>query len=229
MKKIDLNADLGEGGKHDSELMSLVTSCNIACGGHAGDELSMRVAVDLAKANGVAIGAHPGYVDQEFFGRRFLDLSVEVVIGQIREQIERLMGIAGSLHHIKLHGALYHEANRDEALAEAFAELVLELMAEPLIYAPPTGKMIDAARALEIAVMAEGFIDRRYLENGELCPRSEAKAVITDVDEAVEQALMMAREGRVVTVCGKVIPMEVQTLCVHGDGLSAVEMLKRLG
>ncbi len=228
MKTIDLNADLGDGGEHDAELMALISSCNIACGGHAGDEESMRAAVSLAQANGVAIGAHPGYVDPEFFGRRFLDLPLDVVMGQIRNQIEWLLKIAGSLHHIKLHGALYHQANQDPKLAEAFASLVVELLPKPLIYAPPTGHLIDAAKAMELPVLAEGFIDRRYLESGELCPRSEAAAVITDVDEAVEQALKMANEGRVITTSGKVIPMDVQTLCVHGDSSSALEILRCL-
>lgn len=228
MKTIDLNADLGEGGEHDAELMALISSCNIACGGHAGDEETMRIAVSLAKANGVAIGAHPGYVDCEFFGRRFLDLPVEVVIGQIREQVQRLKKIAGELHHIKLHGALYHQANRDAELAMAFGKLALELMPDPLIYAPPMGEMMNAAKALGLPVLAEGFIDRRYLDNGELCPRSETGAVITDVDQAVEQALMMINQGRVIAMNGKAIPMKVQTLCVHGDGASALEMLRRV-
>jgi 5-oxoprolinase (ATP-hydrolysing) subunit A len=228
MKTIDLNADLGEGGEHDAELMALISSCNIACGGHAGDEQSMRVAVSLARANGVAIGAHPGYVDREFFGRRFLDLPLDVVTAQIRDQIEALLKIAGSLHHIKLHGALYHQANQDPELAKAFAELALELLPKPLIYAPPTGRLIDAAKAMGLPVLTEGFIDRRYLESGELCPRSEAGAVITDVDEAVEQAIKIANEGCVIAMSGKVIAMDVQTLCVHGDGASAVEILRRL-
>jgi UPF0271 protein len=228
MKSIDLNADLGEGGEHDAEIMSLISSCNIACGGHAGDEESMRAAVSAARANGVAIGAHPGYVDHEFFGRRFLDLPLNVVIAQIRNQIEGLLKIAGTLHHIKLHGALYHQANQDPALAKAFAALVLELLTKPLIYAPPTGKLMDAAKAMGLPVLAEGFIDRRYLESGELCSRSEEDAVITDVDEAVEQALKLANEGCVIAMSGKVIPMHVQTLCVHGDGASALEILGRL-
>jgi UPF0271 protein len=221
MKSIDLNADLGEGGEYDAELMALISSCNIACGGHAGDEESMRVAVSLARANGVEIGAHPGYVDPEFFGRRFLDLPLDVVIDQIRNQIERLLNIAGTLHHIKLHGALYHQANQDASLAKAFAALVFELLPKPLIYAPPTGRLIDAAKGMGLPLLAEGFIDRRYLENGELCPRS-------DVDEAVEQALKLANEGRVIATNGKVIPMDVQTLCVHGDSASALEILRRV-
>jgi UPF0271 protein len=228
MKTIDLNADLGEGGEHDAELMALVSSCNIACGGHAGDEESMRTAVSMAQANGVAIGAHPGYVDPEFFGRRFLELPLDVVMGQIRNQIEALLKIAGSLHHIKLHGALYHQANQEPELAKAFAALVFELLPKPLIYAPPTGQMIDAAKALGLSVVAEGFIDRRYLDNGELSPRSDALAVITDVDEAIEQAYKLANEGCVIARTGKVIPMDVQTLCVHGDGVSALEILRRV-
>lgn len=228
MKIIDLNSDLGEGGEHDAKIMSLISSCNIACGGHAGDEESMRAAVSLARANGVLIGAHPGYVDPEFFGRRFLDLPLDVVIDQIRNQIERLLKIAGSLHHVKLHGALYHQANQDPKLADAFAVLVLELLPKPLIYAPPTGKLMDAAKGMGLPVVAEGFIDRRYLESGELCPRSEVDAVITDVDEAVEQALKLANEGHVIAINGKVIPMDVQTLCVHGDGASALETLRRV-
>ncbi len=228
MRTIDLNADLGEGGEHDAEIMSLISSCNIACGGHAGDDESMLASVSAARANGVAIGVHPGYVDPEFFGRRFLDLPLNVVVGQIRNQIERLLKIAGTLHHIKLHGALYHQANQDSELAKAFAALVLELMSNPLIYAPPTGQLIDAAKAMGLPVFAEGFIDRRYLESGELCPRSEAAAVITDVDEAVEQALKLANEGCVIATTGKVIPMNVQTLCVHGDGASALEILRRV-
>ncbi len=226
MRTIDLNADLGEGGEQDAEIMSLISSCNIACGGHAGDDESMRAAVSAARANGVAIGAHPGYVDPEFFGRRFLDLPLNVVIGQIRNQIKRLLKIAGTLHHIKLHGALYHQANQDSELAKAFAALVVELLSKPLIYAPPTGQLIDAAKAMGLPVLAEGFIDRRYLENGELCPRGEVNAVITDVDEAVEQAMRIATEGRVIATNGKVIPMDVQTLCVHGDSPSALEILR---
>ena len=226
MKTIDLNADLGEGGGHDAELMALISSCNIACGGHAGDEESMRAAVFAAQAHDVAIGAHPGYVDTEFFGRRFLDLPLEVLMGQIRNQIEGLLRIAGTLHHVKLHGALYHHANRDPALAKAFVELVFELLPKPLIYAPPTGRLIDVAKALGLPVLAEGFIDRRYLESGELCPRSEAAAVIEDVEEAVGQALRMVIEGCVMAANGKAIPMDVQTLCVHGDGGSALEILR---
>lgn len=228
MKIIDLNADLGEGGEHDAELMSLISSCNIACGGHAGDEESMRAAVSMAQWNGVAIGAHPSYVDAEFFGRRYLELPLDRLIVQIRDQVEALLKIAGSLHHIKLHGALYHQANQNPELAKAFAGLVLELLNKPLIYAPPTGQMIDAAKALGLPVVAEGFIDRRYLENGELCSRSDAAAVITDVDEAVEQALRMATEGQAMAMNGKMIPMDVQTLCVHGDGVGALEILRRV-
>lgn len=226
MRAIDLNADLGEGSGYDEELMDLVSSCNIACGGHAGDDESMRAAVFAAQKRGVVIGAHPSYEDPDFFGRRPLALPTQVVIGQIRLQIHRLLEMVDGIHHIKLHGALYHRANQDSELAKAVAELAFELMPKPLIYAPPTGHLIDAARTVGLPVLAEGFMDRRYLESGELCPRSETNAVIEDPAEAVEQALMLATEGRVIATNGKVIPMNIQTLCVHGDSPSALELLR---
>lgn len=148
MRVIDLNADLGEESGHNGKLMDLISSCNIACGGHAGDDESMRAAVFAAQTRGVAIGAHPSYDDPEFFGRRPLELPTQVVIGQIRLQLQRLLEMVDELHHIKLHGALYHRANQDRALAMAVAELVVELMPKPLIYAPPTGQLVDAAKAV---------------------------------------------------------------------------------
>lgn len=226
MMVIDLNADLGEGGGHDEELMDWISSCNIACGGHAGDHESMLAAVFAAKERGVMIGAHPSYNDREFFGRRHLKIPLPEVVGQIRDQVQCLLEIAGELHHIKLHGALYHFANRDPELAGAVLELVRELMPKPLIYAPPRGCLADAAKYLEISIFAEGFMDRCYLESGELCPRNEMNAVIVDPAEAAEQALRMVAEHRVIATNGKVIPMKIRTLCVHGDNPGAIELLR---
>ncbi|MEO7097790.1 MAG: 5-oxoprolinase subunit PxpA [Luteolibacter sp.] len=217
MRSIDLNADLGEGGTEDAALLGLVTSCNIACGGHAGSDEIMRRTVGLAKAAGVSIGAHPGYEDRENFGRLEMNLPLQLVTDLVARQVEKLMGFAGGhLHHVKPHGALYNQANRDDLLAAAAVEGVRKISPTLMLYAPPNGALANAAKAAGLIVKAEGFADRRYREDGSLVPRSEAGAVIFDIDEAVAQAMVLARGG------------VIETICVHGDGAHAVAMLREI-
>jgi UPF0271 protein len=220
MRTIDLNADLGEGGLEDEALLGLVSSANIACGGHAGDERTMCLAIERAQACGVAIGAHPGYEDREYFGRRALTLPLAAVTDFVQRQVGTLAGLvaqAGArLHHVKPHGSLYNQADRDPLLAAAVVEGILGISPELTLYAPPAGKLAAAARAAGLTVCAEGFADRRYLEDGSLMPRAEPGAVISNVADAVAQALAILSNGK------------VNTLCVHGDGATAVSILRAL-
>jgi UPF0271 protein len=220
MRMIDLNADLGEGGSEDEVLLGLVSSCNIACGGHAGNDEIMRRTLAHAHAAGVAIGAHPGYEDRENFGRRELEISPQAVTDMVACQLRRLATLAQEmgtrLHHVKPHGALYNQANREASLAAAVIAGVLEISPGLLLYAPPDGALAAAARAAGMDVRSEGFADRRYQYDGTLQPRSQPGAVIEDPDEAVAQALDLASSGR------------FETLCVHGDGAQAVTLLRAI-
>ena len=220
VRTIDLNADLGEGGTEDEALLRLVSSANIACGGHAGDETSMRRAIELAMASGVAIGAHPGYEDREHFGRLALVLPLDKVTDLVRRQVENLAVVAGELgvqlHHVKAHGSLYNQADRDRLLADAVVKGITDISSDLMLYAPPTGALAAAGKAAGLTICAEGFADRRYLENGALMPRAEPGAVIKNVDEAVAQAMEIVANGA------------VETLCVHGDGPTAVAILRAL-
>ena len=225
MRAIDLNADLGEGGSQDAELMALASSVNIACGGHAGDKETMDASVEEALEAGVAIGAHPGYEDREGFGRLPMDLEPAAVADLVSQQVGRLTEIAAGIHHVKPHGALYNQANRDPELAAAVVEGVKRIVPDCEFYVPPGGALAAAAEAAGLAVRAEGFVDRRYQENGTLVPRGEPGAVIEDVDEAIAQALQIACKERVRTVTGTWIPLPAKTLCVHGDSPRAVELL----
>lgn len=215
MRVVDLNADLGEGGGSDAELLALVTSANIACGGHAGSDEIMHRTVELALEGGVLIGAHPGYEDRENFGRREMDLSPAEVTDLVARQVEKLAGLA-RLHHVKPHGALYNQANRDERLAAAVVAGIRKISPDVILYALPNSALAEAGRAAGLTVWAEGFADRRYRMDGSLVPRGEEGAVILKTDEAVAQALTLVRGGA------------VQTLCVHGDGPHAVEMLRAI-
>ncbi len=213
--EIDLNADLGEGGADDAALLGLVTSCNIACGGHAGSDELMQRTLELARASGVAIGAHPGYEDRENFGRREMNVSPDRLTDLVARQVEKLTGFAGApLHHVKPHGALYHQANRDPLLAAAVAEGVRKVSPQAMIYAMPNSQLAAAAQAAGLTVRLEGFVDRRYHHDGSLVPRSEAGAIILTINEAVAQAIEMMQAG------------VIKTICVHGDGAHAVEMLR---
>ncbi len=218
MRRIDLNADLGEGGKEDAVLLSLVTSANIACGGHAGDDETMHRTVELAMKQGVKIGAHPGYEDRENFGRLAMVMPLEKITELVERQIGKLANIAAShgikLHHAKLHGALYNQSSRDASIAAAAVQGVVNVSPEIIFYALPNSILAKAGVAAALTVWGEGFADRRYRDDGTLMPRTEPGALITDIDTAVRQSIHLAADPA------------IQTLCVHGDGEKAVQILK---
>jgi len=226
---IDLNADLGEGVGSDALILPLVSSCNIACGGHAGNMETMRRTMDAALAAGVAIGAHPGYEDRVHFGRRPMLLDQKFLRESLLRQLDSFQRIArecgASPHHVKPHGALYNQADRDQALADLFVDCIKTHMPGCSLYCPPGGALAASAREAGITVVAEGFADRRYQRDGSLLPRDQPAAVITDPDEAAKQAQDIAIHGTVVTCGGEAIALPAQTICVHGDSPDALPML----
>lgn len=227
MRSIDLNCDLGEGAGHDAELMRLVTSANIACGGHAGDERTMRETVELALRHGVAIGAHPGYPDRANFGRLPVAMGslalIEEVAGQVRALAEIALAGGASLAHVKAHGAMYNQAERDPAIASAIASGIYDDArgASLIVFAPPGSAMLEHARAMDLRVAREGFVDRAYEPDGTLRSRRLAGAVHTDPLTAAAQAVSFVREGGVRAFDGSFMRLEVDTLCVHGDTAGA--------
>lgn len=226
MKTIDLNADLGEGGARDADFMPLVSSVNIACGGHAGDKETIRHTVDLALQAKVAIGAHPGYEDPENFGRNPMHLTPEAIRSLTLRQLERMLAIHPNLHHVKPHGALYNQANQTSSIATPLVSAIAELLPDTVLYCPPKGALAHAASEINLKFCGEGFIDRRYQDDGSLCPRSEPDAVIEHANKAALQALKIANQEVVNTINGTTIPLKVRTLCVHGDSANSILTLK---
>jgi UPF0271 protein len=227
---IDLNCDLGEGAGHDAELMPLVTSANIACGAHAGDEAEMRATVRLAHRHGVAIGAHPGFADREHFGRRELALPPSEIVSLVRPQIEALVRIAretgARVTHVKPHGALYNLSARDKQVADAIAEAVTGVDDALWLYGLSGGELLKAGQARGLRVAAEVFADRTYQADGSLTPRGRPDALLAGEAESVAQVLRMIREGRVATTEGGDVAIVAHTLCLHGDGVHAVEFAR---
>ena len=224
--RIDLNADLGESFGawtmgQDAQLMPLVTSANVACGSHAGDPAVMRKTVRLARAHGVAVGAHPGFPDLAGFGRREMQLTPQEVEDLVLFQIGALAAIAQSegvrLQHVKAHGALYNMACRDEAMAEAIARAVVAFDPTLVLFGLPGSALLQAGLDAGLPVAAEAFADRAYCADGSLAPRSEPGSVIHEVDTVVARAVTMVRDQAVVTTDGTTIQFEADTLCLHGD------------
>jgi UPF0271 protein len=215
--EIDLNCDLGEGCPYDADLMPLITSANVACGAHAGDAGTAHAALDLAARHGVRVGAHPGFPDRVYFGRRELERTSRQVFDDCVYQVGALTGLAKAasvvVRYVKPHGALYNMACRDEDYArpvvDAAALFGLAVMGLP-------GSRLEAASAGRCPFVAEGFADRRYQPDGSLVPRSQPDAFVHDPDEAVRQAERLVRD------CG------VQTLCVHGDNPQALAFVRAL-
>ncbi|RFC49844.1 MAG: UPF0271 protein [Verrucomicrobia bacterium] len=227
MPRIDLNCDLGEGAGHDAELMPLITSANIACGAHAGDEATIRATVTLAQKHGVAIGAHPGFADRENFGRKEMGLAPAALHALVVTQIAALARFA-PLRHVKPHGALYNLAARDAAVARVIAEAVRAVDVSLVLFGLAGSELVRAGRAAGLRVAEEVFADRTYQRDGSLTPRSGLDALITDEAVAVAQVLRLVREGAVRTTEGTDVAIKADTVCLHGDGLHAVAFARRL-
>ena len=227
MTSIDLNADLGEGDAHDLELLEVVSSCNVACGGHAGDAASMTATVRAAITNGVAIGAHPSYPDREGFGRRSRFAAGDELRDSLRQQVESLLAIVnaagGALTHIKPHGALYNDAAKDRSLADTITAVVAETEGAPALVGPPNSELQAAAGAAGVTYLAEAFTDRAYQPDGSLVPRAEPGAVYSELNTITTQAVQLATNGSVVSQSGEEIIIPADTLCIHGDTEGAAE------
>ncbi len=232
MPRVDLNCDLGEGAGHDAELMPLITSANIACGAHAGDERTMRATVELARKHGVSIGAHPGLNDREHFGRRELPVMPDEVHQLVLRQTQALRRVAcdcgASVRHVKPHGALYNMAARNTLLADAVAQAVYEADPRLVLFGLAGSALVRAGRSCGLEVAGEAFADRTYQADGSLTPRNRPDAIITDEADAVAQVLRMVREGRVRATDGTDVAVQADTVCLHGDGLHAVAFARRL-
>jgi UPF0271 protein len=237
MNRIDLNGDLGESFGvwrmgEDAALLGLLSSANIACGFHAGDPTVMRYTVAQAMAHGVAIGAHVSFPDLQGFGRREMTVTPAEAYAMTLYQIGALHAFtraAGTrLAHVKPHGALYNMAARDAGLAAAIARAAHDFDPQLRLFGLAGSALIDAGRALGLAVAVEAFVDRRYRADGSLQPRGEADAMIEDIDLAVAQALGIARDGTVQSVDGRTVSLRADTLCLHGDGPHAVQLARRL-
>ncbi len=229
---VDLNADLGEGAPDDAELLAFVSSANIACGWHAGDARLMQATVEAALERGVAIGAHPSYPDREHFGRREMQLTPAELRADLIYQVGALDALVraagGRLHHVKPHGALYNQAARDPALADAVATAVLDVNPSLALYGLAGSELLRAAERAGLRAAAEVFADRGYRADGSLVPRGKPGAHIDDVDKAVARTLRMVREGVVVAVTGETVPLQAQTVCLHGDGPQALAFARAL-
>lgn len=209
----------------DEKLLPFISSANIACGLHAGDSRRMRLTVDAAARQGVAIGAHPGFDDKDNFGRTELPVTYQDVYELMLYQIGALYGFAQAagekLSHVKPHGALYNMAASDPELATAIVDAVFDFDPRLILYALSGSEMVLAARKKGLPVAQEGFIDRRYADSGRLLSRLQANALISDEKEAAQQALRLIRKQEVISADGKAIPCAVDTLCIHGDGVHA--------
>ena len=235
--QIDLNCDMGESFGawkmgNDLAILEHVTSANIACGFHAGDPQTMRAVVRAALAQQVKVGAHPGFPDLVGFGRRNLQATPDEVYAMVVYQVGALAAFAaaagGRLNHVKAHGALYNMAARDRALAEAIARAVHDVDPGLVMFGLAGSEMIGAAQRLGLRCAAEVFGDRTYQDDGSLSPRSRPDAMLVDVEIAAAQVKRMALEGLVRSTSGKEVPVQADTLCVHGDQPGALDFVRRI-
>ena len=234
---IDLNCDMGESFGawkmgNDAEIMPYIHSANIACGFHAGDAHTMRKTVELAIQHNVKIGAHPGFNDLAGFGRRNIPITADQAYDLVVVQVGALAAVAKSqgthLHHVKAHGALYNMSANDEGLSKAIAQAVYDVDNSLVFFALANSKLSTIAQQLGLSVKQEVFADRSYQDNGLLTPRTQAGAMITDEEQSIEQVLNMVKHGFVISQSGKKIPIQADTLCIHGDQPNALPFAKRI-
>jgi UPF0271 protein len=229
---IDLNADLGEGGANDEAILGCASSINVACGWHAGSAEEMLGLVRAARRRGLAIGAHPSFPDREHFGRREMQLPLQVVRAGMLYQIGALDGIVraegGELAHVKPHGALYNQAAREPELAHCIARAVRDFNPRLKVMGLAGSLMIEALRAEGLVALEEGFADRRYRADGHLATRGTPGALIDNEGAAAAQALSLVSDGTAIAQDGSVVRLRVDTICLHGDGPHALAFARAI-
>ncbi len=230
--RIDLNCDMGEEAGADERILPLVTSANVACGVHAGGPATMRRTVRLARQHGVGVGAHPSFPDRAGFGRRFLAASPEEVRDDVTYQVGALWAFCRAegvrLTHVKAHGALYNAAAADPALARAICEAARSIDPALPVMCLARSPMAAEARSMGVPCVEEAFADRAYTSAGTLVSRRTPGAVIEDPAEVAERVSRMVRERRVVAIDGGLVPLEAQSICVHGDTPGAERLVAAL-
>lgn len=237
MLRVDLNCDLGESfGNYklglDEEVIKFISSANVACGFHASDPLVMAKTVKIAKEAGVAVGAHPGFPDLVGFGRRNMNVLPAELKAMVQYQIGALKAFCDSnkikMQHVKPHGAMYNMAAKDEKLAIAIAEGIAEVDDSLILLGLSGSEMLKAAQKIGLKSKKEVFADRAYEEDGTLVARTKPNSMITDENLAIERVLQMIKKGSVKSVNGKEIPIEADSICVHGDSPKALDFVKKI-
>ena len=231
-KTVDINADVGEGLGNEALLMPYLSSCNIACGGHAGDAKTMTEVVRLAKKHKVKIGAHPSFPDPLNFGRAVMDISAADLYSSLKSQIRILQQILhnenAQLHHIKPHGALYNLVAKDEKTARIIIEVVKSIAMPIQLYVPYNSVISKLAEQEKISITFEAFADRNYEEDLSLVSRKKAGAILHENSKILNHILGMIHREKVTATNGVEVPIKASTFCVHGDTKNAVEILKFL-
>lgn len=237
MYHVDLNSDLGESFGlytigNDEAVLQYVSSANIACGFHAGDPQIMQKTVAMAAADGVAVGAHPGVPDLMGFGRRKMDITPQEAYAMVLYQVGALQAFTTAayvpLQHVKPHGALYNMAAKDNALAAAIAKAVYDVNPQLILYGLAGSYLISEGKKIGLTTASEVFADRTYQPDGTLTPRSQPDAMVTDEDMAIARVLRMIREGVVTAQNGEDIPVQADTICIHGDGAKALAFAHKI-
>ncbi|MBS1558208.1 MAG: LamB/YcsF family protein [Bacteroidetes bacterium] len=225
-RRVDINCDLGEGTGNDRALMPWISSANIACGYHAGDEDEMKYVIDLCLQQGVAVGAHPSFLDRKNFGRTNMFLPSSEVTQLVMDQLYRINQIAqplgAQLHHVKPHGALYNMAAKDAGLAQAIAKAIKEFNSQLILYGLAQSVMIAEAQKLNLKTAHEVFADRTYQPDGSLTPRTQPNALLNDPPQVLQQVIDLVTKNKVCAANGHSISLPADTICLHGDGPQAL-------
>lgn len=229
MRTIDINCDVGEGVGNEKELFPMISSCNIACGGHAGSKETIRWCLELAKEFNVKVGAHPSYPDKENFGRVSMSISDADLIKSIQAQMQLFESVRSKLntplHHIKPHGALYNDIAKNEQLSQAFLKSIEAFKDEVYLYVPFNSVVEKVAEKNGYKVLIEAFADRNYNNDLNLVSRKEDNALISNEEEVLKHVLRMAKVNVVKTIKNEDIAMNADTYCIHGDTPSALQIL----
>lgn len=228
-KSFHINADVGEGFGIEAEIMPLIDSCNIACGGHAGTKEEITRAIALAKKNGVKIGAHPSYPDLKNFGRFSMEITPDKLYESLKEQLKSVLHHSSyTLNHVKAHGALYHDSANKPEIADLLIKVILELCPHAIIVTLPNSILEKLGQKNNLTIWREGYIDRLYHDNGQLVSRANPIATLSTLEDLYQQFYSLINHQNVKTLEGNTLSLKVDTLCIHGDHPNAIRNLKSI-